>query len=128
MILVTYNDPGLRETIKLTTIALSGRPLIRWWVGSDVLNCSSCAEASQFATYLGKFTAANVAVAPHLVEELAQVGLEAICIPSILDPQKYDGQGQPSGQPAKRILAYLPTFKKAHSMVRNQERPSTFSL
>ena len=71
------------------------------------------AQESRFARFLGKFTAASVAVAPHLVDELAQVGLEATWIPSIVDSRKYDGQGQPSGQPPKRVLAYLPTGKSS---------------
>ncbi len=109
MVLVDYGCPDWRETVRLTLSALSGRPLIRWWVGTDVLDCMQDPDSLRFAKYVSTFTTANVAVAPHLVGELAQIGLEATCIPSVLDSRRYDGQGQPTGRPARRILAYLPT-------------------
>ena len=107
VILVDYGHPGLRDTIRLTLFALSGRPLIRWWVGSDVLNCLRYPAALKYAKYLDRFTAVNVAVAPHLVEELTQVGLKVTFIPSVLDSHRYQSQGRPSGPPARGILAYL---------------------
>ena len=109
VILVDYGSAALRDTIRLTLFALSGRPLIRWWVGSDVWNCLRYPAVLKYARYLDRFTAANVAVAPHLVEELAQVGLKATFIPSVLGSQRYQSQGRPSGPPARGILAYLNT-------------------
>jgi hypothetical protein len=63
MILVEYYLPDLRSIIRLTLFALSDRPIICWWVGSDVWNCSRYPAVLEFAKYLDRFTAANVSVA-----------------------------------------------------------------
>src|SRR6185312_10547121 len=54
----------------------------------------------------------NIAVAPHLVDELASAGIRAEFVPSILDPSvagavpaRWDGQVKP-------VLIYMPEQRK----------------
>jgi hypothetical protein len=61
---------------------------------------------------VNRIVSANIAVAPHLVDELATIGIRARFVPSVLDPgivprslATWDGNLRP-------VLIYLPTGRK----------------
>jgi hypothetical protein len=107
MILVAYRRFGARRVVRLVLGVLMGRPLIRRWAGSDVLNCLENWIDLWFAKCLNRFVSLNLVPAPHLREELASIGISAVVIPTNIDPHKIS-KSHPAGLPAKRILAYIP--------------------
>lgn len=90
---------------QLHLAALAGCAVLRWWVGTDVLLAR---ENPQAARALDAAVDLNVAVAPHLVAELAEIGMAARCVPSVChlpsDP--------PPAEVPRGVLAYLPTLRR----------------
>lgn len=113
VVIVIYGPPDDGVIGKLGCAAAIGRPVIRWWVGSDVLNCIKDAAARHQAHKLDRFVAANVAVAPHLTDELKDCGIIAEAVPSVLDPSwaesAFADLSPKSPASRNRILVYLPT-------------------
>jgi hypothetical protein len=95
----------------LAGAALFGRPLLRWWGGSDVLRCLRDPEAARNARWLDRFVRVNVATAPHLVEELASLGIRARFIPSV--PATPPPDAEPRGPLPRAVLVYLPDSNPA---------------
>jgi hypothetical protein len=84
VVVVDYTGPGTLRLRQLAWAGLLGKTIVRWWVGSDVLHLFEQARWQTGAKTLDRFTAVNIAVAPHLVKELADIGIQSRYVPSIV--------------------------------------------
>ncbi len=91
---------------QLFLASLLGVPVIKWWVGSDVFNLIHSYRFRSYYKYYNSLY--NVAVAPHLVDELKDLGISATFIPSVV----YDKVLPEDYNFVKNILVYLPTDRK----------------
>jgi hypothetical protein len=107
VIVVAYNGPKTLRVRQLALPAMRGKPIIRWWVGSDVFNVLNDPDARRGALLLNHFVRSNIAVASHLVDELGGVGIRAEYIPSIVE--KLHDLEIDEGRPPQSLLLYLPT-------------------
>lgn len=89
-----------------------GVPLTRWWVGTDVLNVTTDTATADSARSVGRIICANIAVAPHLVSELAIARIRALYIPSVIDSEASSLEMGPLSPVPKPILVYLPTDRQ----------------
>lgn len=112
IVLVTYGEIEVYVLSQLATAVAMDVPIVRWWVGTDVLNAVTRPAVREHAQRLDRIVSENVAVAPHLVEELATIEINARFVPSVLDP----GLVPPSiirwGQQVRPLLIYLPDTRK----------------
>jgi hypothetical protein len=107
VVCVTYH--GFDFLVRQIALAAAlGRPVVRWWVGTDVLLCLEEPAVRSLAERLDRCVALNIAVAPHLVEELASVGIQARFVPSVLEP-RYIPDSSVSPTRSREILVYMPT-------------------
>lgn len=88
---------------------LMGLPVVRWWVGSDVLRCLHKPDIAANARRFDRLVCGNIAVAPHLTEELAQSDISAVAVPSVSDLSALDAP-LPEVLP-RGVLVYLPDRK-----------------
>jgi hypothetical protein len=104
-----HTAPGL--FIRIHLASLLGKPVIRWWVGTDVYNALTSPAIAHDARRMDRYVAANIAVAPHLRDELASVGIDAsvIGIPSHRQPEFIEPTW--SSRIARSVLAYVPSSK-----------------
>ena len=88
-----------------------GRPIVRWWVGSDVLHALENADIATWVRHLDRVIGLNIASAPHLKDELKQVEIEStvIIIPPSDLPGKTDAHWDDNM--ARSVLIYLPSHK-----------------
>jgi len=99
--------------IRLTRIARAlGTPLIRWWVGTDVLNALQDPEIAEWARRLDRHVSQNVAVAQHLKEELAQIGIQASVIPLAQQSLDCHGDVEWDQRLAQSVLVYFPNSRE----------------
>ena len=90
-----------------------GVPVIRWWVGTDVLNVITSRRVWRSALQLDRIVSGNVAVAPHLLEELGSAGIHAQYVPSVLDPELEAPDIVSWTNTPRPVLVYLPDSRKA---------------
>jgi hypothetical protein len=102
-----YVGPSLYMIRQLALAASLGKPVVRWWVGSDVLHCVQHPLGGRHARLVDKLCAESVAVAPHLQAELSSLGLNAKIIPSVVDSEFLKVE-PPQLLVARDILVYLP--------------------
>jgi hypothetical protein len=109
IIFVEYSRPELHLQRQFHLAQLLGRPVIRWWVGSDVYKCLRSEDVARAAVRFDRSISANIAVAPHLVDELKEVGITATYVPSLcsLPPE-----GSHVDKLEKNVLIYLPEDRK----------------
>lgn len=89
---------------------LFGRPVVRWWVGTDVLNSMASEETIRAARFIDQAVDLNIAVSPHLVEELQDIGIKAQYVPSLCD---FKGiKDAPVRDLPQGVLCYLPTERR----------------
>lgn len=88
-----------------------GCMVVRWWVGTDVFNCLREPELAYWARRLDATTDLNLAVAPHLVDELATLGIKARYSPSVF--QLSEVEVDTTAPLPKSVLVYLPTERRA---------------
>jgi hypothetical protein len=110
VIVVLYGAPSRFLRRQLALAALLRKPVIRWWVGSDVLNLLHDARIRRAALAFNRVVTVNIAVAPHLRDELATVGIPATVIPSLLDPSP--ASASPNSRPPNSLLVYLPSSRR----------------
>lgn len=112
IVLVTYGEIEVYVLSQLATAVAMDVPIVRWWVGTDVLNAVTRPAVREHAHRLNRIVSENVAVAPHLVDELATIDIDARFVPSVLDP----GLVPPSivrwGKQVRPVLIYLPGTRK----------------
>ena len=85
--------------------------VVRWWVGSDVLNCLESEQTMRVARQVDKAVDLNITVSPHLVTELRDIGIKAEYVPSFCDFTALQ-DASPATLP-KGVLTYLPTNRRA---------------
>ena len=110
VIVVQYGAPSRFFRRQLALAALLRKPVIRWWVGSDVLNLLHDHRTRMAALAFNRIVTVNIAVAPHLCDELATVGIAATFIPSLLNP--WPASVAPLSSLTKSLLVYLPSSRK----------------
>lgn len=112
IVLVAYDGPNelILRQLALAT-AVGGVPVVRWWVGTDVLRCISEPDLTRLASVLSGFSQCNVSVAPHLAAELKAIGISSQVIPSLseFDPKLVP---HPEAVLPRGVLAYLPTKRR----------------
>lgn len=108
IILVDYDFVPFRLR-QLCLARLIGVPVVKWWVGTDVYNALS-SQRLQFLNRMLSSFAFNIAVSPHLVDELRSIGIKSIFIPSVI----YEPRISPSEYNlGSSVLVYLPTNRKS---------------
>lgn len=109
VLIVVRDDPGSFFLRQVCLAVAHGTPAIRWWVGTDVSLALENARTRQSGRSLQRVLSRQIAVSPHLVEELATMKLRAEFIPSVLDP------GLPPrilDHVPKSLLVYLPGSRR----------------
>ena len=109
LVVVKYDQLDLFFTRQLAIAVALGRPVIRWWVGTDVLQIlENPTIANSVRNYHWLFSR-QIAVSPHLAKELETVGIQAQYIPSVIELDKV---ATVLNDVPKSILIYLPTQRK----------------
>jgi hypothetical protein len=112
ILLVSYNEMDVYLLSQLATAVAMDVPIVRWWVGTDVLNAITRKEVQTTALRIDRIVSANVAVAPHLVDELATIGIQARFVPSVLDPGIVPVTMESWSERTRAVLLYLPERRK----------------
>jgi hypothetical protein len=112
ILLVSYNEMDVYLLSQLATAVAMDVPIVRWWVGTDVLNAITRKEVQTSALRIDSIVSANVAVAPHLVDELATIGIQARFVPSVLDPNIVPLTMESWSERTRPVLMYLPDRRK----------------
>jgi len=112
ILLVTYGEIEVYVLSQLATAVAMDVPIVRWWVGSDVLNATTRPEVRAHAQRVDGIVSANLAVAPHLVDELASIGIHARFVPSVLDPALIPPTIVRWGKQVRPIMIYMPGGRK----------------
>lgn len=109
-IFLNYGDAWAYFARQLSLAAAAGLPLVRWWVGSDVLNCIENPDVARVARKIDKCVVSNVAVAKHLVDELGTIGIAAQLVPSVVENDSaVDTAVVPGCE--RSLLVYLPSTR-----------------
>jgi len=109
LVFVHYDDISAFAYRQYAIARASGTPLIRWWVGTDVLNCLTDDPSRRSAQQLDKLVDDNIAVAPHLVDELKDSGISARFIPSVV--RDLATPRVTEGTLPQQVLIYLPSHR-----------------
>ena len=80
---------------------------MRWWVGTDVLLALEEGSAREIARKVARYTTMNLAVACHLVEELAEIGIVARIAP-LVSSALASAMLPWTAEAARHVLAYVP--------------------
>ena len=112
ILLVHYQTVNAHLFSQLAAAVALNVPIVRWWVGTNVLNVISRDNVRRSALKFDRIVSTNVAVAPHLVAELATAGIEAQYVPSVLDPDLAESAASAWDGTVRPVLAYLPSLRK----------------
>lgn len=112
IVLVHYQSLDAHLFCQLAAAVALDVPIVRWWVGTDVLNVISRDDVRRNAARFDRIVSTNVAVAPHLVAELATVGIDAQYVPSVLDPDLAEPERSVWAGEVRPVLTYLPSSRK----------------
>lgn len=110
VLLVKYDRSDKFLQRQLNLARLFGCMIVRWWVGSDVLYCLRSEAEARASQALDRLVDLNLAVAPHLVEELAAIGIRAEFSPSVCNLST--GEAGPPTVLPRSVLVYLPSNRK----------------
>ena len=110
IVYLDYDGPDPYMLRRLVLAAALGKPIVRWWVGTDVLQCATDPASGRQARRLARFCTESIAVAPHLQRELACIGIQAAMIPSVVDPD-FMTLPEPVGPLPPGVLVYLPAAR-----------------
>ena len=103
-------DQGLLRRLWLAKA--KGVVLVRTWMGSDVLWALHHPRSMTFARRLQDLGVKQLAVADHLIDELASIGVQAEFVP-IVAPQVVTGEAEIPPFPDRfTILCYLPARRR----------------
>jgi hypothetical protein len=112
VLLLSYGEVTGYVLSQLATAVAMGVPVVRWWVGTDVLNVITREDLQRNAARVDRIISTNVAAAPHLVDELGTVGVRAQYVPSVIDADitgipvmEWTGETRP-------VLVYMPESRK----------------
>lgn len=112
IVLLHYQSLDRYLLSQLAIAVALGVPVVRWWVGTDVLNVITSDAMRRSASQLDRIISENVAVAPHLVQELASAGIRARFVPSVLDPDLETPDMVRWDDAPRPVLVYLPDSRK----------------
>src|SRR5262249_55720081 len=112
VVFVGYHGPHPYLIRQLALAAVLGKPIVRWWVGSDVLHCLQDPLKAGWARAIDRICTVGVTVAPHLQAELTSIGLGAKVIPSVVN-LKIAQVEQPPREMPRGVLVYLPAHRGA---------------
>ena len=112
VLLMSYREVGGYALSQLATAVAMDVPIVRWWVGTDVLNVITHDALRRNAARVDRIVARNVAVATHLVDELATIGIRAHYVPSVLDVDPTEIAVTSWTRETKPVLVYLPGRRK----------------
>ena len=105
-----YADRDPYSARQLAIATALGRPVVRWWVGTDVLGCLQDPLLARKAGLIARVVTASFACAEHLVDELAGIGIETRFIPSPLDANLLPKEAILPEVP-RSVLVYLPAHR-----------------
>ncbi len=112
VVIVSYTEMGTYLVSQLATAVALSIPIVRWWVGTDVLNAISSNAGIRNAKRTDWIVSKNVAVAPHLVDELSTIGIRAQYVPSVIDSDMSSIVMADWARDTKPVLLYLPGRRK----------------
>lgn len=112
ILLVSYGEVSGYVLSQLATAVAVGVPVVRWWVGTDVLNVITRESLQRNAARVDRIVSTNVAAAPHLVDELATVGIRAQYVPSVIDADISGTTVMDWSGATRPILVYMPETRK----------------
>ncbi|MEP7065125.1 MAG: hypothetical protein ABI889_03750 [Gemmatimonadota bacterium] len=112
IVLVTYGAVDVYLLSQLAIAVALDVPVVRWWVGTDVLTAMTQPELRADVQRVDSIVSENIAVAPHLVDELASIGIGARFVPSVLDPGIVPRSMISWGNELRPVLIYLPGSRK----------------
>lgn len=107
LLYVDYRAPSDWFSRQAQLANMLGRPLVRWWVGTDVLLAMRDPDTAEAARRFDRAVAMNIAVASHLADELSGIGVsaETFCI---APPELPRDEPQWTPEIARTSLVYLP--------------------
>jgi hypothetical protein len=112
VLLVSYAEVGTYVLSQLATAVAMGVPVVRWWVGTDVLNVITRERLERNARRIDRIVSTNVAAAPHLVDELRTVGINAQYVPSVIDADVSGATLMEWSGVTRPVLVYMPESRK----------------
>ena len=112
VLLLSYGEVTPYVLSQLATAVAVGVPVVRWWVGTDVLNVITRERLQQNAARVDRIVSTNVAAAPHLVDELATVGIRAQYVPSVIDADISGSVVMEWTGATRPVLVYMPESRK----------------
>jgi hypothetical protein len=112
IVFIGYEGPDDFVARQLALARSVGTRLVRWWVGTDVLRCLDSSTIRERAARVGRCVDANIAVGPHLVEELRTCQIEATFIPSLVAASWLSATVACPGTLPGRVLVYLPSARR----------------
>ncbi len=108
VVVVSYAGPSTFIIRQLALATAAGVGVVRWWVGTDVLNAVRYRAVGDSARELARITVAQIAVSPHLALELESVSVKAEFIPSMTDVELTAPTAECDFMP-RTLLVYLPS-------------------
>lgn len=112
VLLLTYSEVSGYVLSQLATAVAMGVPVVRWWVGTDVLNVITRESLQRNAARVDRIVSTNVAAAPHLVDELGTVGIRARYVPSVIDADLSGNAVMEWSGRTRPVLVYMPESRK----------------
>jgi hypothetical protein len=112
VLLLSYGEVSGYVLSQLATAVAMGVPVVRWWVGTDVLNVISRENLQRNAARVDRIVSTNVAAAPHLVDELSTVGIRAQYVPSVIDADISGNAVMEWSGGTRPVLVYMPESRK----------------
>lgn len=112
VLLLSYAEVSGYVLSQLATAVAVGVPVVRWWVGTDVLNVISRDSLQRNAARVDRIVSTNVAAAPHLVDELETVGIRAQFVPSVIDADISGSAVMDWTGATRPVLVYMPESRK----------------
>ena len=112
VLLLSYGEVTPYVLSQLATAVAVGVPIVRWWVGTDVLNVITRERLQRNAARVDRIVSTNVAAAPHLVDELATLGIRAQYVPSVIDADISESEVMEWSGATRPVLVYMPGSRK----------------
>jgi hypothetical protein len=112
VLLLSYGEVTAYVLSQLATAVAMGVPVVRWWVGTDVLNVITRESLQRNAARVDRIVSTNVAAAPHLVDELSTVGIRAQYVPSVIDADLSGNEVMEWSGATRPVLVYMPESRK----------------
>lgn len=110
ILLVAYSEISNFTIRQFAISAILGKPLLRYWVGTDVLNNITNARITESSQKLDSLVSMNLATGNHLAEELASVQIESEQVKLVLPGFDFKMTPEDTELPLS-CLCYLPSSR-----------------